>query len=265
MKRKPIAPMISGIKHEIDCHNEPVQIIALGDLHIGDKHCDMKLVERLIDSVNNTPNLYAVLLGDLMNTAISGSKSDSYSETMTPQEQLDTCVKLLTPIRDKILAIVPGNHEERITRQVGVDMSLELARLLNLGNIYQPESAIVFLKFGRNPRTCAPITYSLYLNHGHGGGRRPGGKLNSLQDYALIVDSDCYIVGHTHLPASFKASSYRVVPQKAQATLHEQLFVNTASAVSYGGYGKRGGYQPPSNSYPIITLDDKWHHMSVTL
>jgi predicted MPP superfamily phosphohydrolase len=258
-------PILSGIKHEIDTNGEPLEILALADLHIGDKNCNMDLINNLINGVKNTPNRYAVLIGDLMNTAIAGSKSDVYNEILTPQEQLEKCVDLLKPIKNKILAIVPGNHEERITRQIGFDVPLELAHRLDLESMYNPTSALVFVKFGHGKATAAPLTYVLYLNHGHGGGRRPGGKLNSLQDYALIVDADCYIVGHTHLPASFKASTYRTVPQRAQATLREQLFVNTASALNYGGYGKRGGYQPTSNSYPIITLDPSIHHMTVTL
>lgn len=256
--------MLSGIRHDLDSNCDSIELIALADLHIGDRNCNIELIKELIDTVSNTPNRYAVLLGDLMNTAIAGSKSDSYSETMTPQEQLETCKELLEPIKDKILAVVPGNHEERITRQVGVDMPLILARELGLDGVYNAESALVFVQLGRN-RSGHKMTYSIYLNHGHGGGRRPGGKLNSLQDYGLIVDADCYIVGHTHMPASYKSSRYAVQANKFQAVLKEQLFVNTASALSYGGYGKRGGYQPASNSYPVITFDGHKHDMKVTL
>lgn len=262
-KRK--TPIICGIKHTIDTNGEPLEILALSDLHVGDKNCNIDLIKQLIDSVKNKQNRYAVLLGDLMNTAITGSKSDVYSETMSTQEALDKCVELLEPIKSKILAVVPGNHEERVTRQIGFDMPLELAKRLHLETVYDATSALVFVKFGHGRTTSAPLTYTLYLNHGHGGGRRIGGKLNSLQDYALVIDADVYIVGHTHLPASFKTCTYRTVPQRAQATLREQLFVNTASSLNYGGYGKRGGYQPASNSYPIITLCNTEHHATVTL
>lgn len=258
--------ILRGIKHDLShITSEDLEIVALSDLHIGDAHVNMKLIKSLIDDIQNKPNRYCVILGDLMNTAITNSKSDSYHETMTPQEQLDECVALLEPITDKILAIVPGNHEERISRAVGFDMVKELAARLDLDEIYDPCSALVFVKFGHHGKTSAPITYSLYCNHGHGGGRRIGGKLNSLQDYARTIDADVFVVGHTHLPASFKTQTYKITPQRAQATLHEQLFVNTASALSYGGYGKRGGYQPASNSYPVITLSHKTHHMTVTL
>lgn len=265
MARKlPEGAIMQGFKHELDCHGEPIEVIALADLHIGDAGSNEQLIKHLINDIKSKPNRYCVLAGDLMNTAIANSKSDSYSERLKPSEQLEMCYDLLNPIADKILAIVPGNHEERITRSVGVDMSRLLARELDLEDVYSDSAALVILRFGHNFRS-KPLVYSLYINHGHGGGRKVGGKMNSLQEFANVIDADCFIVAHTHLPASFKQQSYRISPQKACAVLHEQLFVNTASALTYGGYGKRGGYQPASNSYPVITLDNREHHMTVTL
>ena len=266
-KKIPDDQCMRGFKRDIDCHSSPIEILPLGDLHIGDPSANMTLIKQLINSVKDNPNRYTVLVGDLMNTAIAGGKSDSYSEVMKPSEQLETCYDLFSPIADKILAIVPGNHEERITRSVGVDMTRLMARELDLDDIYSDNSALVFLKFGQQPdHKDRPLVYSMYVNHGHGGGgRKVGSKLNSLQDFASLIDADVYVVGHTHLPATFKQSAYRINPNYGIATLHEQVFVNTASSLSYGGYGNRGGYQPPSNSYPVITLDDKKQHVSVTI
>lgn len=256
--------VLNGIMRDIDCNGSPVEILPIADLHVGDAHCDYDRIAAMIASVRDNPNRYAVLAGDLMNTAIANSKSDVYGETMTPGQQLDKCTELFAQIADKIIAIVPGNHEERITRQCGVDMPRVLAQRLGLEQVYEPDAALLFLRFGSNAHG-GKMVYSLYINHGHGGGRRVGGKLNSLQDYALVVDADVYIVGHTHLPATYKSGRYKVVPQKFNAQYREQLFVNTASSLLYGGYGKRGGYQPPSNSYPVITLDDKEFKTTCTL
>ena len=256
---------MKGFRHMLDCNDEPIQIIALADLHIGDPNCNLQLVQNLINKIKDTDNLYCVLVGDLMNTGIMNSLSDTYSETLKPSEQLSSCFDLLSPIANKILAIVPGNHEERISRTAGVDMTRLLSRELGLEDIYSPDCALVFLTFGKDKLHCRPITYSLYVTHGNGGGRKASSKIQRLQEYASIIDADVFIVGHTHLPASFKQRSYRVNNSSGSATLHSQLFVNTASALDYGGYGKRGGYQPNSNDYPIITLSDKRHHMTATV
>lgn len=257
--------ILKGIKIEITDPLESLDVVAVADLHIGDKNCDYNEIKNTINKIQNTTNLYCVLVGDLMNTAIAGGRSDVYSEELNPTEQLDKCVELFEPVKDKILAIVPGNHEERISRSVGFDVSSEFAKRLNLQDRYSATAALLFVKFGRATKTCAPLTYSFYICHGRGGGRKIGGKLNSLSEYAGIIDTDVYIVGHTHLPAAFKQSAYRISPQRAQATLHEQLFVNTSAALNYGGYGMRSGYTPASKSRPVITLNGTAHGLNVTL
>lgn len=256
---------IKGFVHKLECYDKPIEIVPIADLHIGDPASQEHVIKSLIDDVLNTENRYTILIGDLMNTAIAGSKSDFYSETLKPSQQLQRCYNLLYPIKDKILGIVSGNHEERISRSVGVDMTQLLATELGLEELYSDTSALIFIKFGMRKDKQRPMQYSIYVNHGHGGGRRPGGKINGLADFGSIIDADCFIIGHTHLPASFKDQAFRVIPQSGSAVLRERLFVNTASALDYSGYGNRQGYQPVSNSYPVITFDNEKQHMTVTI
>ena len=135
---------------------------------------------------------------------------------------------------------------------------------LGIHSVYRENSALLILSLGHGSNSC-PVPYTIYINHGRGGGRRPGGKINALQDYGNIIDADIYVVGHTHMPASFKDQIFRIAPHKGTAHLRERLFVNTASALRYGSYGERLGYQPASNSYPIIVLDGRQKRMTATL
>lgn len=245
------------LERVLDCHGKPIEILPIADIHVGDRQSDPSIINALIQSVKDTENRYCILDGDLMNAAIVGSKSDVYSEILTPSEELKRCKEIFEPIREKILCAVPGNHEERVTKTTGVCMTEILCRELGLQDIYSPTSAVLFLKMGWYRKKCRPFVYTIYVNHGSGGGRKPGSKISRLADYASIVDADVFIVGHTHFPASFKQQTYRVNTSNSTVTLREQLFVNTASALSYGGYGDRQGYQPASNSYPVITLSHK--------
>ena len=83
---------------------------------------------------------------------------------------------------------------------------------------------------------------------------REGGKINNLSDLASIVDADCYVCGHIHLPASFKKCYYRTDTQNSSVQKVTKLFVSTASALEYGGYGDVQGYAPSANDYPYITF-----------
>ena len=243
---------MDGIIHKIDTHGEALDIIVLADLHIGDAQCDVKLVQSLVDKVRDTPNLYAILAGDLMNNAILGSRSDVYTATMNPSDQLRYAVKLFEPIKNKILAVVPGNHEDRTSRTAGFDLTLAMCAELGISKVYCPETALVVVHTGQNGHGH-PMIYTFYVAHGTGGGRKPGGKINRLSDYSSIIDADIYVVGHTHMPASYKDSTFKITG-RGNAVLRERLYVNTAAALRYGGYGKRAAYTPTSTSYPIISL-----------
>lgn len=259
------------ISHKLDSNGKPIQLMPLSDLHLGDAHCDKKLIRACIDTIKNTENLYCILDGDLMNTAIAGSKSDFYGETLTPMEQLETCIELFQPLVDqgKILAVLSGNHEERISKAVGVDMSKFMAVQLGLGDVYSSTSTVMFLRFGHctNHDLKRSQNYSVYINHGNGGGgRRPGGKINAMEDMAKIITADVYVMGHTHMPSTFRNQHLLCNPSNHTVTLREQVFVNTASFLNWSGsYGDRMGFQPNSKQPPIITFADTEHHITVTL
>ena len=258
---------IDAIVREID-NREDIRILPLSDLHLGDKNCNIDHVRAMVSKIKDS-NTFTFLLGDLMNTAIAGSKSDFYSEKLTPQEQIDECVRLFEPVKDKILAIIPGNHEERISRAIGMDTVRLFAQRLGLEDVYRPDSALVILRVGSDKRYGQkhhrPVFYSFYLNHGHGGGRRPGGKLNGLADFASVIDADVIIQGHTHTPIVFRQAHYRISPQNSNASPHEQVLLNLPSSLDYGGYGMRNGYQPASQKYPEIVLGFDTHRIDVVM
>ncbi len=256
------------IKHDIDTDTD-VKIVPLADLHIGDSHSDAKTIADILSYIRATKNVYCVLDGDAMNTAIMGSKSDVYGETMPPMEQLKKCVELFKPLADsgKILAILTGNHEERIRKSVGVNLTEVMSTQLGLSSLYSDTSTLLSLRLGRNAKkNDRRITYSIYVNHGNGGGgRRAGSKINAMEDMSRIITANCYIMGHTHQPAVFRKAHYVANPN-GSVSLIEQVFVNTASALDWSGsYGDRAGYQPNSKRYPVITFACDRHDISVAI
>ena len=80
-----------------------IEIHAMADIHLGDTACDYKAVQAIIERVKSTDNAYAMLNGDLMDTAIASSVGDTYGANLKPMEQLEQCVKLFAPIKDKII------------------------------------------------------------------------------------------------------------------------------------------------------------------
>ena len=192
---------------------EIIEVHPMADLHIGDSQCDHKLIKERIEYIKNTPNAYCVLDGDLMDTAIATSIGDTYAATLQPMEQLQRCVEIFEPIKDKILAVLSGNHENRVYKSDGIDITELMCRQLGISERYSPTTALLFIRIGNkrdshNHRRSE--LYTAYVTHGSGGGRKEGGKVNRLADLACIVDADCYIHAHTHLPLIFKEAYFRV-------------------------------------------------------
>lgn len=245
---------MKSIKADLPKELDSIEIRPLADLHIGDMSCDFKAILDELEYIKNTPNCYCVLDGDLMDTAIASSIGDTYSSTHNPMEQLKECVKLFEPIKGKILAVVGGNHENRIYKTDGLDITELMCHQLGIADRYSPTTALVFIRLG-NDNKHRKVCYTLYMTHGNGGGKKEGGKIQRLADLAGIVDADIYLMAHVHQPAALRNSFYRANPENSAATRTEHLFVNTAAWLKYGGYGDKQGYKPASNINPTIVLD----------
>ena len=245
---------MKAIKCELSDLFDSIEIHTFADLHIGDVNCDMKAIKDRIEYVKNTKNAYCILNGDLMNNATKTSVSDSYSEMITPDQQIDMCEELFSPIADKILAITSGNHEKRTYRKEGVDITKQVAVRLNLLDRYSKSGAILFIRFGNNNKK-KKVCYSLYMNHGSGGGRKEGAKAIRLADMASIIDADIYVHSHTHLPMVMKEKFARISLQHSTFAYVDKLFVNTAASLEYGGYGEEYEFKPSSTETPVIYLE----------
>ena len=244
---------------------EQIEIHPMADKHIGDSMCDFKSIMEEIEYIKRTPNAYCILGGDLMDTAVASSIGDTYGANLQPMEQLKQCVKLFQPLADegKILAVLPGNHEARVYKSDGLDITELMCAQLGIPEKYSPTTALLFVRFGRNPQRTPyrPLLYTIYCTHGSGGGKKEGGKVNRLADLACIVDADCYVHAHTHLPLIFKEAFFRVTSSNSSVALVDKLFVNCAASLNYGGYGDKAGFKPASKASPVIYFNGLKHDM----
>lgn len=252
------------IKVNLPKEQDEIIICPFFDLHIGEPACDVKAIENDIKFVQETPNAYAVLGGDIVDNTTKNSIGDVYRAKLTPQQQLEQACAYFAPIKDKIICIVSGNHEERTWRESGIDLMGCMAMQLGIENKYANEGAVLFIKFGHNrvqtnkQKGYYQNQYTIYVTHGAGGARKVGGKANRLYDTGDVVDCDCVIIGHTHEPLCFKKIFYRTDLTKQSVTEKERLYVNTGSYLKYAGYAERKGYLPSARVMPKIYLSGKW-------
>ena len=226
-------------------------------------------MKKRIDYVAATKNAYCILNGDILDFATRTSIGDIEVRSLNIMEQVARAVELFGPIKDKIICITNGNHEARGYRKEGIDISRLIAKQLGLEDVYSMSSAFVFLSFGtprkdhgrKNPKQC----YTIYANHGTGGGRKEGAKAIRLADMAGVCDADIYIHSHTHLPMTMKEAFFRVDTRHRSVINTTKLFVNTASNLDYGGYAASKEYKPSCKDTPVIYLSGSKREMKATL
>ena len=262
------------IKVDLPRELSSVEIHTFADEHIGDEHSDLKRLLARIEYVKNTPHAYCILNGDIIDNATKTSIGDTYTQTFNPMEQLQRAVELFAPLRDKILCITHGNHENRTYKNEGINLSCLMANQLGLADRYTPTSAALFVRLGeyssRKKETngsgnVRKICYTLYVLHGSGGGRKEGAKANRLADMASIIDTDIYIHSHTHLPMVMKQAFHRIDERNSTVALVDKLFINTAANLKYGGYGEAGEFKPASKDTPVICLCGRKKHFEAKL
>ena len=259
------------VKATLDRELGCVEIHTLADWHIGDKHCDINSIKKLLQYIHDNKNAYVICNGDLMNNATKASVSDCYAEDIPPMEQLETVCELLSPIKDKILMITQGNHEARTWKQDGIDLTGLFAKQLGIYDRYVREGGVLFLRFGEligerkehHSDKYRRVCYTIYCTHGSGGGRKEGGKINRLAELASIVDVDCYIMSHTHSPACIRNNYFRIDLRNSSVAPVEKLFINSSARLDYGGYGETNSFKPQSKSTPILLLDGAKKDMRV--
>ena len=241
---------------ELPKEHETIEIYPVGDLHIGDMLHDNKRLDELIKEIQEKPNRYVILNGDIINNAVRRGISDIYTEELNPNEQIDRTVAIFKPIKDRILCLTEGNHENRSYKESGILIMYQVAQRLDIADRYSEGAYLLFVAFGKNQgRDNRKTVYAIYGKHGSGGGRKVGAKAIRLFEMAEVIDADIFIHSHTHVPMVLRKTFYRTDYRNRKMTQIEQLFVNTNAYLKYGGYAENYGYHPTSTQYPKIILD----------
>lgn len=255
------------IKKDLGEDIKKLTIIPISDVHIGDKNSNAKAFKEVLDRIKNEPNTYTILNGDLCNVALKSSKSDVYEDEMTPMEQVLQLIKYLEPIKQKILVISSGNHEERIKRDTSVDVLWLVAKQLGIEEVYSPSWWYLYLSFGFNKEKCdRKLLYTLTGYHGNNGGSTSGGKINKVKKMGQVVIADCYIMSHVHEPINTKSIIFTPDYQHKTIVKKEMYYCISNSFVEYqGSYAERMGLLPSHTGINEIELNGQKKEIKLIL
>ena len=234
---------------------DKLTIIPISDVHIGDKTANIKAFRDVLERIKNEPNTFTILNGDLCNIALKTSKSDVYSDELTPMEQVLQIINFLEPIKDKILVMSNGNHEDRITKDTNIDILYLVAKQLKLEQIYSPSWWYLYLSFGKTNKN-RPALYTISGYHGFGGGSTTGGKANKAKKMSQVVLADVYLMSHVHEPINTKGVIFVPDYQHKSIVKKEMYYCISNSFVEYeGSYAEKMGLIPSNTGINEIVLD----------
>ncbi len=183
--------------------NDIFYIIPLGDVHLGNKGCDIERFQNIIDWIKSKSNCYWIGMGDYTDAINMSDKrfdpqtiASKYMNNLSNivNEQKKDIMKMLDPIKDKCLGLHRGNHEETIRKRYHTDIVYEMCEEWDVAELY--DTALTRLRFQMpNMHTN---TFDMLSFHGNIGGRKGGNKINRIEDVMGFIDADICLMAHAH-------------------------------------------------------------------
>ena len=226
------------IIHKLD--GRTIRIYAIADVHLGAKECAVKEFRRFVERIAADKDAYIVICGDVLNNGVKDSVTNVYEEVLPPHAQIETAVELLTPIKDKILGCVGGNHEHRTKKAVDLDPLYAVMLMLGKGELYRQNLAFVRVNLERGK---TKDHYALLLVHGASAGKR------NKFDLGAVEGVDAIIGGHVH-SGDIRKNTRIIFSTSNTVKTRDIVSLTAVSWLDYGGYAARALHMPQSTKHP---------------
>ena len=181
----------------------------IGDCHLGVVHCDENLLRETVAEIKSKKNALWIGMGDYADcvTPSDFKRWDGRilapwmrgSENNIGPTQVEKVDEILSPIWDKCLGLIEGNHEESIRKFNHYDMMIELLKRANKKHTvpYAGVSCFVRLNFKREGGSTTD--YIIHARHGEGAARTSGARaLAVLRLSQSMVNTHITLMGHLH-------------------------------------------------------------------
>lgn len=242
-------------------YSDTIRIKPIADVHLGNRWCDLKAFRRYMADVDD--NTYFIGVGDMMDMVIvKDAKRYKKSSDGSPQHedsvinyQTDLLFEILKPVKDKILALGIGNHEETIVKHCSVNPVKTLCKMLDV-----PYGGITyFLKVLLSENGGRVRTITFRVHHGWGGGSRTeGADITKFTRDTGKYDADVFLYGHTH---KLQHYSVPIIGTDGKKLVARDRFIvicgtwlKTLSNSSDATYSEMAGYPPIHVGSPIINI-----------
>jgi len=223
--------------------DEPIYIMALGDGHFGSWGTDYEVLKAVTDEILNTPNLYVVLLGDLLQMSIKlRGVLEVMDNALPPKYQMMLLDSWLQEINHKVLCSTWDNHS--VMREENMVGYSKYAEIFERHTIYYNGIGHLDLKVGNE-------TYKIAVSHffrGYSIENPCHGGMRYMR--RMANDREIAMAGDSHNPGIIKYVDGDKV----------RCVVNSGTAQTNSGYAKRFFSLSTSSAFPVIKLDPNVHN-----
>ncbi len=242
------------IIHEI--HDKETKIYPVADVHFGALEHDTQAWAKFCSKVGSESNSYIILAGDLINNNTRSSVGSPWDDRIRPREQKRMMVEFLTPLRDRILCCVSGNHERRSLKDADDDPTYDIMAKLDLEDIYRQNAAFMKIRLGarsargQDRKPGFDTAFKFAITHGSGGGMT-GASVNRNERWGTSIDGvDCVITGHNHKGAITRPSKIVFDDMNDMVTIKDFVVLSCVSWQAFGAYPLQQMMQPTMISRP---------------
>lgn len=195
--------------------NSSFRFYGIGDSHLGVIHSDEDLLRETVSDIAKDKNALWVSMGDLADcvTPSDFKRWDGKilahwmkgNEDNIGPTQLDKVDEIFSPIWDKCIGLIEGNHEANIRRFNHYDFMKELLKRVNHKETppwdkvpYAGVSCFIRLNFKRM-NSNESHDYIIHARHGEGAARTSGARaLAVLRLSQSMVNAHITLMGHLH-------------------------------------------------------------------
>ena len=186
----------------------------LGDMHLGVVHCDEDLLRQTVEEIRKDKKALWLGIGDYADCITPNDFKRWDGKILAPwmrdnvdnigPTQVERVDEILSPIWDKCLGLIEGNHDDSIRRYNHYDFMKELLKKANKKKEppwdkvpYGGVSCMVRLNFKR--AGTATHDFIIHARHGEGSARTSGARaLAVLRLSQVFINAHITLMGHLH-------------------------------------------------------------------
>jgi len=245
-------------------HNGAIHLYTIGDEHIGTQLFAESRLQAKITQIKRDPIAYWIGMGDKAEFISpsdprwdAGVIANWVHEDNIAIDQSEYYCDLYTPIIDKCIGLIEGNHEDAIRIHSHIDVQKNICKHLGVPNLGY--SCWVRFKFKRRSSKEAHVFDGVFT-HGSGWAITKGAKMNKLERFMDAFNARLYAYAHVHDIILETGKAYLDLDAKGNIKQRTKVgamtgcWFKTYSQGVRASYGEKRSYPPTEIGCPMFTI-----------